>query len=190
MSQKQIQLEIFNLGTKAKREPFSPRETSEQTTTLKFPTQLCIKIACLMILLIISFALGIERGKILAKNQVMPRLIVTTKTQETTKETAIKREEVVKQPVLNPPVENTAKKVKDGNLMSSNYIIQVATYKKNSSFIKKEASKLQQKGYNTVLIGSGEYMQVCAGKFTNKKDATEHLNKLKQTYKDCFIRKI
>ena len=187
MSHKQIQLEIFERGSKTKKGLKVHRETSDNFPVHRFPTQLCVKVACSIILLIMSFALGVERGKVISKRQISSRFLADGKTQEITKEFNVKNNKLKRPPVAIKELEN---KEKSDKIIASEYIVQVATYKKNSSYVKRETAKLQKSGYKTLTITSGKYMQVCAGKFANKKIANKHLNKLKQIYKDCFIRKI
>ncbi len=198
MSGKQIQLEIFQLDQKNKKMGRADSSLSEKSLEPKFPTQLCIKAASLVIVIIMSFALGIERGKVISRNRIPNSLIATDKPQNisqdiaqevslTTKEIVIKNDEIKKTPVATKKLQ---KQEKDDSLRASKYVIQVVTYKKDSSYIEKEIAKLKLDGYSTMVIPSGNWIQICAGKFADEKDAQTHLRKLKQTYKDCKIRKI
>ncbi|MBL7196886.1 MAG: SPOR domain-containing protein [Candidatus Omnitrophica bacterium] len=182
-----MQLEIFEQGPRVKKEIKTHRDISGKTSEFKFPTQLYIKFACLIIVIIMSFALGVERGKIISRKEISTRFQADSKSPEITKNIATKDEKIQKQPVDNKKLE---KKVKDEKIQTSGYIIQVASYKKNSSYIEKEITKLQRNGYDTLTISGGEYMGICAGKFTNKKEAQKHQKELQRTYKDCFIRKL
>jgi len=188
MTQKQIQLEIFDSVRRAKRNPVAETEGTEQPIDSKFPTHLCIKIASFLIIAITSFGLGVEHGKTIS---VANKTIRSISKEEITHLPSknIAQKEKINQPTVAIDASNQ-KIVKQKTGSSNEYIIQVATYKKDSSYINKESSKLKQKGYTPVLIPSDDYTQLCAGKFPNKKIATEHLKKLEQTYKDCFIRKI
>ena len=174
MTQKQVQLEIFELGHKSRRDSSGYAEISEKTPQVKFPTQLCVKIAYIVIIAVISFALGVEHGKTTAKSNNSARFVAEKKVIQAPQ---AEKEEIQKPVAVKPTT-------------IEGYIIQVATYKKDSSFIDKEASKLKQKGYTPVIIPSKEWAQLCAGKFASKKIADEHLKKLEQTYKGCFVRKI
>ncbi|MDD5355044.1 MAG: SPOR domain-containing protein [Candidatus Omnitrophica bacterium] len=188
MIQKQIQLEIFDSGRRVKRSPIAERGETEQPSEPKFPTQLCIKIASFLIIAIISFGLGVEHGKIISINFNSVRSISKEKITQLPRENIARKEEIQKPAIAKDAANREI--VKEKTISSNEYIIQVATYKKDSSYINKESSRLKQKGYTPVLIPSDNYTQLCAGKFPNKKIATEHLKKLEQTYKDCFIRKI
>jgi len=187
MSQKQIQLEIFELGQKIKKGIRANRNSPPNSTESKFPTQSCIKVASSIIIIIMSFALGVEHGKSISQKQISSRFLVDSKKQTITNEINLGDNKIPLTPIVSKELE---KKESNDKIIACEYIIQVATYKKNSSYVKKETTKLQQKGYNTLIITKGNFMEVCTGKFANKKIAKKYLKKLRQTYKDCFIRKI
>lgn len=187
---KQTQLEIFeHTSTRVKRGIRPHRETADKIPEFKFPTQLCIKAACLLIITIVSFGLGVERGKVVSKKKVSTRFLAAKKTPAIIKEISLKEEKIQKPTQKNKKLE---KKEKTDRIQTSSYIIQVASYKKNSSYIDRELAKLKKNGYKTITISSssGEYMGICAGKYRNKKEAQKYLRSLQRTYKDCFIRKI
>jgi len=184
---KHVQLEIFDQTARIKKESKVQKEHLDKIPDFKFPAQFCIKAACLIIVILISFAFGVERGKVISKKNVTSRVLAESKPRAITKQIAPKQKRIQKLPVENKKLE---KKKKDDKLTSPGYIIQVASYNKNSSYIDKEIIKLQKDGYDTVTVSSGNYMGICAGKFKNKTEAQKHLKQLKRTYKDCFIRKI
>jgi len=189
MDEKQIQLEIFEQGHKAKKEASRDKLVPENIVDFKFPTKACIQAACLIIAIIISFALGVEKGKKVSKENVSTRFLAesTLPSQEIQKEIPVKKEEIIETPVENKKIE---KEKKSDTIMTSGYIIQVASYKKNSSYIQKEVEKLQSNGYKTITVAGGDYMGICAGMFSDREEAQKHLKELQRTYKDCFIRKI
>ncbi|MFH1622422.1 MAG: SPOR domain-containing protein [Candidatus Omnitrophota bacterium] len=187
MDQKQIQLEIFEQTRKAKKETNKDRYVSENIVNLQFPTKICIQAACLIIAIIISFALGVEKGKKISKMDFSTRYLAESKPKKITKEISVKKQEVIETPVENKKLE---KKEKNDTLLTSGYIIQVASYKKNSSYIQKEVEKLKSNGYKTMTVAGGDYMGICAGMFSDKQEAQKHLKELQRTYKDCFIKKI
>lgn len=191
---KHMQLEIFEDAYKSKKTKNIYSGTVDDAPEFKFPTQLCIKAACLLIVVLVSFALGVERGKLISKKKISTRVLAEGKAQEIVKEIVIKEE--VKKPETTiqkakPPAKDKKleKKEKDDKIITSGYMIQVASYKKNSSFIEKEITNLQKSGYNTHTVSGNNYMGICA-KFNNKGEAQKHLKILQKTYKDCFIKKI
>lgn len=194
MSSKQIQLEIFERGHKNKKAATADGYPYEKSLEFKFPTQLCLKVACSIIIIVTSFTLGVERGKIISKNKISNSYLAEFQTKNIAKDATVKTKEIpLKNEIIKKPVDfpkKIEKEEQNDKIEVSKYVIQVVTYKKNSSYIEKEIAKLKQNGYTTLTIPSGNYIQICAGKFTDEKDAREHLRKLKQTYKDCSIRKI
>jgi ABC-type dipeptide/oligopeptide/nickel transport system permease component len=188
MAQKQIQLEIFDLGQKVKKGYSQDRAEVEKLAQAKFPAQLCVKIAAFLIMIVVSFALGVEHGKSIARINGSVKNIAENKITPFIKANPAKKQNTQQQTITN---ENIAKeKINQNPITSDEYTVQVATYKKDSSYVDKGVSKLKQQGYVAVLIPSDEWMQLCAGKFSSKKIANEHKKKLEQTYKGCLVRKI
>lgn len=68
------------------------------------------------------------------------------------------------------------------------YTIQVATYR-SKEFAQEEVDKLRRKGFATNVVSSNSLYEVCAGEYSDMKEATLALNVLKKIYKDCVVRK-
>ena len=183
----QIQLEIFEHTHKAKKEINNENSISGKILDFKFPTKICIQAACVVIVIIISFALGVEKGKKISRLDSSPRYIAENKQIEPNEATSLAKQEAIEAPAENKKLE---KKEKSDTLITSGYIIQVASYKKNSLYIQKEVEKLENSGYKTMTVAGNEYMGICAGMFSDKQEAQKHLKELQRIYKDCFIRKI
>lgn len=202
MSAKHIQLEIFEHGHKTKRNKGVIISSAAALERNKFPTQICVIASCVIIVSIAIFALGIERGKQIAKNEETSPRIKTqndrfaaqkrpSKTVQAKKPSSIKRpSKTIQTKKPSSANKKLVKKGKSAKLPASQFVIQVATYKKNSSYIQKEVAKLEKKGYRALVKTSGDYMIIFAGNFRNKKKANEQLRILKKTYKDCFIKRI
>ncbi len=114
--------------------------------------------------IIVSFALGVERGKSLA-----PSVIIAPE-----KKIEPKREPEIKPPSIEVP--------------EGIYTIQLISYKKKAP-AEKEKRKLTKKGIEAFIIASGEWFQVCAGSYTDTKKAGKALDEFSKKYKGCFIRK-
>jgi len=169
----------------------------------KIHTKTYLAIVGITLLMISSYALGIEKGKRIAKQTFADasRNLVkenqqdnVSKPQDQQHITQQQKDLKVEQPKI-PVIKNETKKETTTTqpLLENNfkgYIIQVATYKKDSSYSQREISALEKRGYKIHLIPSGEYLQVCAGTFNTKEDAMSHMKELKKIYKDCYIRKI
>ena len=126
--------------------------------------------------LVVSFSLGVERGKtIRLKNSVVKKDI-----------------EINKSPQLPP--ENKSLKIKEApeeDIKEKEvfYSIQLATYTKKE-IAEAEAEKLKRKGLNPLLLKKGRYLVLCVGKFKTKEEAKNLLANLKKRYADCFLRKL
>ncbi|MFC1709426.1 SPOR domain-containing protein [Candidatus Omnitrophota bacterium] len=187
--QKQAQLEIFENTSRIKKQARPHGEVSDKTPDFEIPAHLYIKSACILIIIVVSFAIGVERGKVVSQKKVSTRFLAEKHSPAIIKEIKVGDGSLVKTLPENKKLE---KKEKTDTIKTSGYSIQVASYKKDSSYINKEISKLRKDGYKTITISSASsnYMGICAGKYINKKEAQKHLKQLQRTYKDCFIRKI
>lgn len=203
MPDKQIQLEIFEQSYKARKGKEADTLASDVLQKTKFPTQACVILSCALIVIIVVFVTGIERGKRIARNQKAAPHIAIPDNQRATQSIALSDNQFAVQTTNVKTIEKATgerqalpsdkkleKEEKDATLPSSQYVIQVATYKKDSSFIQKEIAKLKQKGFKTLVKVSGDYKIIFAGNFKNAKEAHEQVKILKKTYKDCFVTKI
>ncbi len=124
-----------------------------------------------LIIGIVSFSLGVKRGKYLA-------LLEKKKQTKIEQKKTLEETKPVREKVKSPPIEEEV-----------NYTIQVATYK-TKTYAQREADKLNEKGLKTLVLLKGKYVLLCVGKFLNKDEASVTLKKLKKRYQDCFIRRL
>ena len=138
--------------------------------------QLIFAFIGVVILLVICFSLGVERGKriVIAKKEPPKEEVIIEKKAETPVE-AVEAREIPEEPVI-------AKRV------SLPYVIQVAAYKDNIQ-AEKEKKILEKKGYVTKITKSGKYSIVYVVGFADKKEAENAAGKLKDRYRDCFIKR-
>lgn len=124
------------------------------------------KIIFILIILVItgivSFSLGIEKGK----------KLVSAKPEE-------EKPAGNDQAVTPLPLKETLQ----------NYTIQVATYKYKTS-AEREAEALEREGFSPLVISTGKHIVLCVGKFSDKETAQQLQSKLKKRYQDCFIRRL
>jgi len=193
------QLELFSYRADGRKVKRSKEAEMPAESERKIPTRIVLMSASVLLIAIISFALGVERGKTISKTTATTRHLAQGEPISSIQKTIEQKKEIVaptspqKQLTQSPAPRIQKQKTKasaNTGTLERGYFVQVATYRKNSSFVKKEVDKLEKKGYNALIIPSGKYAQVCAGVFSTKRDAQRHLEKLKQKYKDCFIRKI
>jgi len=134
---------------------------------------------------VIAFALGVERGKRLAKAKVDSR---------TAYEEASAREDKVRM----TPVEIAAEEIKESKEekatllkaqeKSKPYTIQLISYKKEQRAVY-EKDRLLKSNVTAFIVPSGDWYQVCAGGYENIKEAKRALENFTKKYKGCFIRK-
>ena len=123
---------------------------------------------------IISFSLGVEKGKRIARlksEEALPALSITVPLEapSTQQPQPVKKEE---------PRE-----------LLPNYTIQVASFL-NKTNAQKEADALKRKGLSPIVLPKGKFNIVCVGNFSQRKDAESLLPKLKKQYQDCIIRRL
>ena len=240
---KPSQFELFPGSTGIDRDPEKPRSLLKDLT-LSLENIIVMGIV-LMMLLVLSFSFGVEKGKRIA--QAMPTNPIPStvelnqnSTQETKSQkvivpnagTAISREVVVPQlvrqkvndkksiqtsaaaglktiaprgvSVVSPvPLKTNnalastktviAQKLKTQPFLStakdSNYTIQVASYKSQDR-ANQEATVLKKKGFESLVMLKGDYSILCIGKFDEFVEAKKFLNRLKNQYKDCLVRRL
>lgn len=193
MSNKPVQLEIFEQDYKSRRNSLSDAHSDTAVHHSRFPIQTCVIVSCSIIVFISVFVLGIEKGKSLVRNNTS--VAITKKTPEPDTNT------IAPLPNTNKPLspqeqttpitpinKNLEKNEKSAIVSASKFVIQIATYKKDSSYVEKEIAKLKQKGFEAFVKKSGDYAIIYAGNFENKQKAQERLKELKKTYKDCFVK--
>lgn len=141
---------------------------------------------------IISFSAGTERGR---KHSVpdQKEAIAISSQPFSQEDKKIKEGSTVQE--LNPSAsakeEKIVKATKEESAAAKNpaYTIQVATFK-NRDLAEKEQQRIGKKGYSAIVVVGEKYFYVRIGEFSNKSDAEKMQSKLKQIYKDCFIKKL
>jgi len=158
-----------------------------------------------IITLVISFSLGIEKGKKInlaskeTKDVGHQRFIERTLPEQqhlkennnvNQKVEAIGEETPAKESIL--PKEEIKKdepkpvKIEKPQIL---YSIQVASYSRKDIAVA-ESNKLKKQGFNPIILEKGKYLALCVGKFKTKDDAKGQVITLKNRYTDCFIRKL
>ncbi|MCM8770429.1 MAG: SPOR domain-containing protein [Candidatus Omnitrophica bacterium] len=165
---------------------------------------------------LVSFSLGVERGKKIGMRQV----------RSDNYDVAMLKQETLKQNELPPMPPQTEKVQKsslpEGQILVSKiekikllpqqpkqisgieqknsiplqksqtgfvYTIQVASFKAKNEALK-EVELLKKKGFDSVVLPKGKYLIVCVGNYPTKEEAKISLDKLKKKYQDCFIRRL
>jgi cell division septation protein DedD len=161
---------------------------------------------CIVMLLVASFALGVEKGKLIARNKEIPEKQEAaaavanspiTGTSVASGSAATKpQESIAAMPAINtltpaakPAGQSTTATAQETRQPQSGFTVQVASLKSETA-AKTLADSLSKKGINAFTRSSGKYTIVLAGTFSKKEDAQANLKILKKTYTDCYIRNI
>jgi cell division septation protein DedD len=201
---KPVQKELFEEFTTASKRlypkgMFRPKEKKLFSFTLEF---LIVILIVFIVLCVISFALGVEKGRRIAiqkaalpvkepKEQIpaqlsteysrqlevpSPQILSSERKPDEAKAALIKKEPTTQKkelPVSLPQV--------------SIYTIQVASYSKEEE-AKREVERLKQNGLKAFMLQKGKYSIVCVGDFKNKTEASVLQKTLRKNYPDCLIR--
>ncbi len=163
----QSQLELFELqqyqSDSSTKSGYRPKFLS----FIKVYEKVILIIITFFIASLISFSLGVEKGKRLAG------------------QTQLKKFEA-KQILLT---ERLSEDKLEGKKDISKYTIQVATFK-TEVYAQREVKRLEEKGVEASIVPRGDFVSVCVGNFSEKQEARVALKQLKKTYQDCFIRRL
>ncbi len=167
-----FQLELFS-GAKDVRESGARRSGGSFLNHIRRYEKIILVIIGMMITSIISFSLGVERGKQLRVSTFRPIAQQATDANEP-KETAVIK---------------AGTKVEPLPLEKQGYMIQLASYK-TKTHAQKEVDLLKKNGFSPLVLTKGSYAVLYVGNLSNKKTAQSLLAELKKRYKDCYIRRL
>ena len=153
-----------------------------------------LMIITFIITVIISFSLGVEKGKKTRVANSGTRLDLALKIQQPVAvKTAALPAQPSKLPVPQPqPVlekRNVMPQQESQEYIHNNYTIQLASYQ-NKTSAQKEAEALKKRGLTPLIVSKGKFSVLCVGNFPNKKTAESLLVELKKRYRDCLIRRL
>ena len=135
---------------------------------------------------IISFTSGVEKGKKMASARNDPHPNIALSEPSNRNQPILKKYDADKpftaasQPMAIAPQKAAGAK---------NFTVQVATYR-SQTFAQKEAGSLKNKGLLPLLLSKGGFTILCVGKFADKENARPLLSQLKNRYPDCRIRRL
>ena len=148
-----------------------------------------------VMVIIFSFALGLEKGKKIASSSLNQEGIGTrAKLTEVPAQGPLRQkaaakvllEKTISNPAQTVPLKSVAPQP---SVVKPSYTIQVASFKSSQNAYE-EAKTLEKKGYQTLVLPKGSYSIVCVGKFVEEAQAKQFVNKLKNQYRDCMIRRL
>lgn len=156
-------LKRFTKNALAKRTPM----------TLRFQPEQIISLAIIVVLgFVISFALGVEKGKRLKPVVETEEVVLADTVVKETQVAAVRKQVVTAQ----APRERL-------------YTIQILSYKDEKLALAKVA-ELKKKKINASVMRENKLFQVCAGRYADKKEAIGDLRNFLKEYKGCFLRNI
>ena len=175
---KDDQLKLFDVREKGQRKLF----LSISIDVIGF----CV--VFIVLLVVFSYILGVERGKRAAFNLVGSSQEIAGQNRDVPLASGPQPEEN-SSPSLP---EGTAEAPEEKSISDSqkeSYAIQVASYKYHSA-AQREKKKLEQKGYHATIVRKGDYLAVLVGMYPARETALKTLQDLKDHYKDCFVRRL
>ncbi|OQB12080.1 MAG: Sporulation related domain protein [Candidatus Omnitrophica bacterium ADurb.Bin205] len=122
---------------------------------------------------IVSFSVGVERGRRLSKSQPL-------QAQDSEVRTEVAQAQIITEDEEEP---------QPATIPVSGYTVQVASFKTNV-YAQKEVALLKKRGYKAVTLKKGEHIILCVGNFPGKEEAQALLSELNRYYKDCRIRRL
>lgn len=186
---KQSQFELFPAAASR------PYETKKGTgffissLTLPLETMMVASIFLIM-LMVVMFSLGVERGKKIAmgtravRAKAVPSAPAPAPAQAGTAVVPAAAPAAVPSNNLPAPHKETVENDGPGG-----YTIQVASYAQESA-AQREAGNLNKKGYKTLVMNKGKFTILCVGKFGEKSEAQSFSKELRKKYRDCLVRSL
>lgn len=187
-------------------------ETNRQKRRITVPIdKVYITLVVCIIAMIISFSLGVEKGKrihmakadygdykdplsVVSKeiktdaSEPQQKLNVDLQAEEAqtaeTQELATQEIPAVEEP---PKKDEIKEKVIEEKQIF--YSIQLASYSRKDIALA-EVSRLKKKGFEPILLEKGKYWALCVGRFKTKEEARTLTKNFKNSYSDCFIRNL
>ena len=157
----------------------------------------------IVMLLVVSFALGVERGKAVSADRARPKVVTTglpalqpqviasvpvkqavqVKAVNTATDTAPK--DKAQPSVLKKAQVLTQSKAADDK--GKPYMI-IAVAFSRESFAASEVSRMKANGIEAFVYHSEPYYLVCVGAFANKDAAQKTLSRVRQLHRDAYVR--
>ena len=133
----------------------------------------------ILMALVISFALGVEKGK---------RHVVAVPEEIEPAPAPILKDAPEPEPKRVAPATPAAAPQEVAKEAAVIYMVQLISYKEKRK-AEKEIRTLSGKRIEAVIAPSGEWFQVCAGRYENFDKAEKAKKEFEKTYKGCFVRK-
>jgi len=193
MDSQQLEFEVFPKDPKDSYSYLSDfkKDTNSgaSSITVALPQQsIVILVLCVVMLLVVSFTLGVERGKLISGKTALAPSAPWERISAPAPMAVAPSQEVPAEARQETP-QPAAVATKDAEPAGNQYVIQVASLKTEQA-ASRLADTLTKGGWPSFTKTSGDYVVVLAGSFREKKEAQNRIGELKKTYTDCFIKKI
>lgn len=133
---------------------------------------------------LVSFSLGVEKGKRVTLLKANPHLDTALKIQPAVSQQIARQIPTVTEKAKIPEAVAPVKQE-----VMQGYTIQLASYK-TMTYAQKEAEALRKKGFSPLVLSKGEYKVLCVGSFADREKAKSLLSELKKRYRDCLVRRL
>lgn len=179
MQKENIQKELFEFEAPKKQRNRLGQffQKTDFSANLNAEKLIFVSIGILMIL-VISFALGVERGKAISG---MPIRIADPLPKALQIDAA--SAPVISKPVAARPAQASAMVAQS----APDYTVVAAAFSKESSAIK-EMARLKKNGLEAFVYNSDPYYLVCSGSFIDKESAQKTLKRVRQLYRDAYVK--
>jgi len=209
MADENIHDDLFSgqdFGKKGRKfQYFSKYKNRRFLPQVKIPIEYTVIIAIgVLLLVIIAYAIGIERGKAISLKKYRmgqgSRLLqpVELKDLTTISETGPFEEEeeeeeaepsgILQETLIGEEEPQEAKK-SVSKIEDSVYTIQLASFK-DREYAAEEMGKLAKMGLKAVYVRKGDWYQVYVTGYKTIEEAREAKEKLEEIYVDCFIKRV
>ncbi|MDD4954369.1 MAG: SPOR domain-containing protein [Candidatus Omnitrophica bacterium] len=138
---------------------------------------------------IISYSLGIERGRHLSILRSSSRLDIAALKPGRAAPVVKPERRIGPIPAVQFQNKEILAPQQDSQQQAATYIIQLASYK-SREYAQREAQILKRRGFSPLILSKGNYIILCIGNFPKKETAQSILSGLKKQYNGCYIRRL
>ena len=186
-NEEELQKEFFEFEDRPKRKfpsfgkIFQKNDFENRYLFTLNPERLVFVAIGVVMLLVIVYALGVERGKSIAR--------ATNAAQETLPAAAPMAKPQAAVVAAEPePAEAAAPSTAEVEKQAAFYTIVACTFTQEATAAA-EANRLKSEGIDAYAYRSGSYYLVCAGRFADSAGAKDELSKVRRYFKDAYVKK-
>ncbi len=183
------QLELFS----QEKPDSKPRMPSSFLAYVKKFEKAILLIMSLVVVAVIAFSLGVEKGKRMASPESREASIdrafrTATPAAQNPVDTQPAQQQTLEQNTTPAPAPTNAVIQQQKKETQGRFIIQIGSFLSRTN-ANQEASVLKKRGFSPLIISKGRYNILCVGSYPTKEAAQASLNKLQKSYQGCFIRR-